>query len=153
VADYTPVYIPGRVITLTALTAVTGGDLLVVAGNGQAAKASAVSQVIIGVAADDTPANGRVTVYGRGTVHESIADGSITAGKLLISTATANRQVAVKSETPLATQDVTASPTNITINAAINAVVAAVNAENDRDVIGVALTGNPDGLKVRWMEF
>src|SRR6476469_2831442 len=85
-SDYTPVYVPGRVITLTASGAVSGGDLLTVSGSGTVQKLAfgAVNQVIVGGAANDTPINGRVTVYGRGTVHESVANGTVTAGDKLV---------------------------------------------------------------------
>lgn len=135
-ADYTPPYVPGKILTLTASGAVLGGDLLVVSGSGTVAKLAFASatQQIVGVAASDTPANGRVTVYARGIVHESVAQGTVTAGDLLttpITGGTAGAQVksAVAVTTPTAA-DVTDS----------------------RNIFGLALTTASNPAKVRWME-
>jgi len=80
--DYTPPYIIGEVATSTASAAITGGALLVVSGNGTVAPftpGATPAQNIIGVAAADATSGSRVTFYGRGPQHESIADGSITS--------------------------------------------------------------------------
>src|SRR5215467_10827841 len=93
-ADYTPVFAPSKTVTLTASTALVGGDILEVSGSGTVQKcATAGSQKYIGVAGNDTVINGRVTVYSRGYIHESVADGAITAGDQLQTSATAGRQV------------------------------------------------------------
>jgi hypothetical protein len=133
-ADYTPVYAPSKVVTMTASAAVAGGDLLEVSGSGTVRKvATAISFNYIGVAGEDTPVNGRVTVYARGYVHESVADGAITAGDQLNTSATAGRQV------------VTA--------AATGASPAKADVDRVRGIIGVALTSVADNARVRWMEF
>lgn len=150
-SDYTPVYVPGRVITLTASAAITGGQPLVVSGSGTVAPASTLaSTAIVGVAADDTPLNGRVTVYARGTVHESVADGTVTAGDQVTSTNTANRQVKTLALVTTSV-DVGAAFSQSAINNAINAV--ATSLDSARGVLGVALTTGADNTKVRWMEF
>lgn len=136
-ADYTPPYVPGHIITLTASAAVSAGDLLSVSGSGTVAKAAfaATAPVIVGVAGEDTAINGRVTVYGRGIVHESVAQGTVTAGDLLTSpltggTAGAQVQTLAAVTTP--------TPADVT---------------NSRAVVGVALTTASNPNKVRWMEF
>jgi hypothetical protein len=147
VADYTPVYVPGKTLTLTASAAISGGDLLSVSGSGQVAKTAVPGSgiapaVVIGVAASDTPINGRVTVYARGIVHESIAQGTVTAGQLVSAPqngATAGAQVQA-----IAGQDVGASPSQTSINLALSDALA---------VIGIALTTASNPAKVRWMEF
>lgn len=149
-SDYTPVYVPGKVITMTASAAVSGGDILAVSGSGTVAKVgSLASTAVVGVAASDTPVNGRVTVYARGIVHESLADGTVTAGDQVTSTNTANRQVKTLG---LVTQtvDVGAAFSQSAINNAINAVAASL--DSDRGVLGIALTTAADNAKVRWME-
>ncbi len=139
-ADYTPVFLPGEAISLTASGTIAGGDPVEVSGNGTVAKAAgANSAKVVGMAGNDAAANARVTVYSRGTVHEGLADGGITAGDQVVASATANRQVAT-----LAAADVGATPTQATINAGINQA---------RAVIGVALTTATTGNKVRWMSF
>lgn len=158
-SDYTPVYVPGKVITLTASAAVSGGDLLVVSGSGTVAKLAfgAAPQQIVGVAADDTAINGRVTVYARGIVHESVANGTVTAGQLIttpITGDTAGAQVKTYTPSALANQDVSGAPTQSTINTAINAVVAALNSGlgAESGIFGIALTTATNPNKVRWME-
>lgn len=142
-SDYTPVYVPGRVITLTASAAVNGGDLLVISGSGTVAKASAVGQTVVGVAEQDTPINGRVTVFARGIVHESVAIGTVTAGDSVGSSATSNAVATV----PVSAVDLgaayTQGPANTALNAGLNAL---------RSVCGVALTTAANPAKVRWME-
>ena len=145
-ADYTPVYIQGQVITLTASAACKGGDLLVVTGSGTVGPftpGAVPAANFVGVANEDTPLNGRVAFYCIGPVHESIADGTVTAGDQVCTAASANRQVrsfgleAVDVGTP-----VTQAPANLAINAGLTAM---------RGIIGIALTTATDGNKVRWM--
>lgn len=136
--DYTPVYVPSKVVTMTASGAISGGDILEVAGSGLVRKcATAASMNYIGVAGEDTPAGGRVTMYARGFIHESIAQGTITAGDQLVSSdglvGNAGKQVKTL---PL----VAGAPGLADVNQA-------------RAVMGVALTTAADGGKVRWEEF
>lgn len=130
--------------TLVASTAVTGGDLLVVSGSGTVATAAATAALnYVGVAAHNAPAGGSVTVWTRGMVHESIADGPVTAGDQLTTTATAGRQV--KSLPPSA-GDLGAAFNQAADNAVLNTAV-----NNARALIGIALTTVVDGAKVRWV--
>ena len=135
-ADYTPPYVPGKVVTLTASVAVKGGDLLVVSGSGTVAALAfaTATQQIVGVAANDTPVNGRVTVYARGIVHESVPVGTVTAGALLTTpitgdTAGAQVKTAIAVTTPI--------PADVT---------------DSRNIFGIALTTASNPAKVRWME-
>lgn len=137
-ADYTPVYVPGKVWTATVSGggAVSGGDLLTVAGSGTVQKLAfgAATQPVVGVAAEDTPANGRVTVYGRGIIHESVAQGTVTAGNLLTTPITGDTAGAqVKSIAAVTTP----TPSDVT---------------DTRNIIGIALTTASNPNKVRWME-
>lgn len=142
--DYTPVFLPGQQITLQASGTITGGDVVVVSGSGTVAKASALADVkCIGVAGHDAASGLKVTVICRGVVHESLADGTVTAGDQITTTNTANRQVKSLAATNV---DVTASPTQSTINTAVNTSV-----NNARAVIGTALTTAADNVLVRWM--
>ena len=145
-ADYTPVYVPGRVITLTASAAVSGGDLLAITNSGTVAKAAVPGAgvapgPIVGVAESDTPQNGRVTVFARGIVHESVAQGTVTAGQYV--TAPQNGATAGAQVQSLAGQDVGATPSQTSINLALADALS---------VIGIALTTATNPNKVRWME-
>jgi hypothetical protein len=95
--------------------------------------AAAPAVNVIGVAGNDAAANARVTVYGRGTVHESVAMGTVTAGDQVttpITGDTAGSQVktlaAVSTPTP---GDVTGT----------------------RAILGIALTTASNPNRVRWM--
>jgi len=132
--DYTPPFPRGREITLTVSVACSGGDLLAVSGSGTVAPwvpAATPSTKIIGVAANDTPVNGRVTVWGFGPVHESLADGTVTAGDQIVAASTAGRQVK--------TAPAVTTPT-------------AGDVTNTRSILGIALTTAADNVKVRWMQ-
>jgi hypothetical protein len=134
--DYTPVYVPGKVWTATASAAITGGQLLTVTGNGTVGPVAvgATAQIMVGVAAEDTPSGGRVTVWGRGIIHESVADTSITAGQLLTTPITG-----------------AAGSAQVSALAAVTTPTAA-DVTNTRGIIGVALTTAANPAKVRWME-
>lgn len=125
-ADYLPVNLPGQGITRVASAAITGGQLVQVAGaTGSVAPAAANAVNWLGVAAFDAVTGDNVTVFCDG-VHEVIASGAITGGDLLVPAA--NGQVAsiaaVSTPTPA---DVTAT----------------------RAVVGVALNSAINGAKVR----
>jgi hypothetical protein len=145
VADYTPVALPGQTYTFTAGGALTGGDLVeVTAANTVSKITTNLSRAFIGVAGQDTSTGGKVTVTLARVIHESVADGSIAAGAQLVTTSTANRQVKAQA---LVNPDVTGTPTETTIEAAINGVEAAVRA-----IIGIAITAATDGNVVRWAQ-
>jgi sulfate adenylyltransferase subunit 1 (EFTu-like GTPase family) len=137
--DYAAIFLPGQRITLQASGTITGGDLLAVSGSGTVAKAAALaSTAYVGVAGHDATAGQKVTVVCAGVVHESIADGAVTAGDQLTTTNTANRQV--KSLAPAAVAG--APPLAADVNLAINQA---------RAVIGIALTSAADNALTRWL--
>jgi hypothetical protein len=127
-ADYLPVYTPAEVATFTTSASVTGGQLLHVSGNGTVSPAPAGSAAWIGVASGDAASGARVSVFCRGTVHESTAAGAITAGAQLATGA---------------------AGTVATLAAAGGAAAGDIN--NARAVVGVALTTAADTALVRWM--
>jgi hypothetical protein len=130
--DYAPVTDKRLNYTMLTSGAVTGGNLLVVTGSGTVAKASTAASIsYVGVAAHDAPSGGRVTVWTRGCVHESIADGAIAAGAEVTTSGTANRDVAAL--------------------AAAGAAYVQAEANASRAVIGIALTTGVDNAKFRWM--
>lgn len=85
-SDYVPIYAPGHEITQTTSAAVTGGQVLANSGDNTVAPAiTASAKKYLGVAAHDAASGAKVTVLsGVGMVHESTAQGAITAGDLVI---------------------------------------------------------------------
>lgn len=129
-ADYLPLYhISSCTFTSTASGTITGGQLLVVSGDGTVATAGASAANVIGVAGCDAVANGLVTVYGFGPVHSTVNSGGVTAGQELISAASG--QVA-------------------TLAAAAAGEAADVN--NARKRLGVALTTASTGVACQWIQ-
>jgi hypothetical protein len=83
-SDYTPVFKPGTTVTLTTSAAVTGGQVLMNSGVNTVAPAAAATIKYVGVAAHDAGSGKPVTVHaGVGTIHETVAQGAVTAGELL----------------------------------------------------------------------
>lgn len=83
-ADYVPLYLPGKVFTTTASAAITGGQAVKVSGSGTVATNAAASTYIIGTAAQDAAASGdKIQVFGRGTIHRLLAVGTVTAADLV----------------------------------------------------------------------
>ncbi len=76
---YEPKFLYSNTITGTASATITGGQVLVVSGNGTVGPAGADSNAVIGVAAHDAVSGGLVTYFPRGKVHVSTAAGGITA--------------------------------------------------------------------------
>jgi hypothetical protein len=146
VADYAPVQEAGRPpVSGTASGTITAGDILGVSGDGTVAKLAALaSAAFIGVAATAAITAGRVSYYPRGPVHRSLADGTVTAGDLVGSTNTANRQVKTIGA-PSLTFAGTYSATD-----AKTVVEAVENAT--RGVAGIALTTAADNNYVTWMQ-
>lgn len=121
-ADYKPLFLPGKAYTSQASAAITGGALVYVSGSGTVANTSGASTLPIGVAARDAAASGdKVGVYARGTIHRLTASGTVTAG-------------------------------NTVEAAAAGAVAAHTGGTNDQRVFGVALTTATDGNSVTIME-
>lgn len=79
-ADYSPLFMPGDVITSTASATIVGGQVLIVSGNGTVGPATAASAAVVGVAATGAASGALVPFYGRGQVHVTTASGGITAG-------------------------------------------------------------------------
>lgn len=83
-SDYSPLYLPGKAVTVTVSAAVTGGAAIKVSGSGTVATNAAASTFIIGVAGQDAAASGdKIVAYLRGTVHRLLATGTVTAGQLV----------------------------------------------------------------------
>lgn len=82
-ADYLPLYLPGKSFTSQASAAITGGQALRVSGSGTVAPATQASHIIIGVAAFDAASGDKVTVFGRGTIHRLTAAGTVTAAEVV----------------------------------------------------------------------
>jgi len=156
VADYTPVALPGHTYTFNATTVMSGGDLVECTGNSSVGKISAASdRAFVGVANHDAVIGSKVTVTLAAPVHESIADGTVTAGDQLTTTATANRQVKTYAATSAgATLTLPGTYDNtvqtLVATAINNAVNSSVNAS--RAVIGVAITSAADNALVRWVQ-
>jgi hypothetical protein len=81
-AEYTCVFpTAASPITFQASTAVTGGRLVEITGNGTVGPAGAASTKVIGVAATDAAAGAKVQVWPLpGVVHEVTASGAVAAG-------------------------------------------------------------------------
>jgi Uncharacterized conserved protein (DUF2190) len=118
---YNPVYLPGDQISLTAAVAVAARDFLAVSGSSLVAPVTAAGQWWVGVAGFAAQPGDRVAVFGRGPVHEHLADGPVTAGELLIPSGMSGR------------------------------VTAAAADADRAAVCGIALTGAADAVPVRWM--
>ena len=86
-ADYLPLYLPGKAVPMTASAAITGGRLVYVSGDGTVANTTAATTLPVGTAAQDAASGDRVTVFGRGAVHRLVAAGAITAGGLVAAAA------------------------------------------------------------------
>lgn len=99
-AEYIPVFKPGKAPTLKASAAITGGQVVAISGPGTVAPAGASSAAWIGVAAFDAAVNDNVTVY-NGGIQLVTASGAVTAGDAVATAATG--QVAT-SATPTVAQ-------------------------------------------------
>lgn len=76
---YEPKFLYSDAVTGTASATITGGQLLIVTGNGTVGPAGASGPAVVGVAAFDAASTERVTYFPRGKVHISTASGAITA--------------------------------------------------------------------------
>lgn len=121
-AEYLPLYLPGKAYTATASAAITGGKAVYVSGDGTVATATSAANIIVGIAAFDVAASGdKVTVFARGTVHKLTASGTVTAGDVVEA-------------------------------AAAGAVATHTQGTNDVRVFGIALTTATTGNPVEIME-
>jgi hypothetical protein len=80
-ADYAPKFLYGETVTGTASAAITGGQVLVVSGNGTVGPAPDAADVtVIGVAAQDAAIGALVSYFPRGKVHITTTAGAVVAG-------------------------------------------------------------------------
>jgi len=77
---YEPKFLYTDVVTGSASATITGGQTLIVSGNGTVGPAGASAANFVGVAAFDAVNGDRVSFFPRGKVHISTASGAITAG-------------------------------------------------------------------------
>jgi predicted RecA/RadA family phage recombinase len=78
-SEFSPLFKPGAEFTRLTSAAVTGGEVLVVSGEGTVAPSSAASAAVLGVAAFDAASGEYVTVITAGVVNVD-ASGAISAG-------------------------------------------------------------------------
>ncbi|WP_439592386.1 DUF2190 family protein [Microbacterium sp.] len=81
-AEYVPLYAPGKAITLVASAAITGGQLVGLSGVGTVAPTSAAAHSWIGVAGHDAATGEAVTVHKSG-VQRLTTSAGVTAGQTL----------------------------------------------------------------------
>jgi hypothetical protein len=124
-ADYLPLYKPGHSVPSTASAAIAGGQLVGVSGSGTVAPTGTAQASWVGVAAFDAASGDRVLVHAGG-VQRIVAAGAVTAGDLLIASATAGRVSTLAAVTTPTAADVT----------------------NTRAIVGTALTSAADGALV-----
>jgi hypothetical protein len=149
-ADYTPIAMPGTAYTWTASGTIAGGDLVGMTGPLTVARiSSAAALTYIGVAGTDSATGTKVTVHMARAVHESVAEGAINPGDQVVSSSVANRQVKALPASAV-NVDVTATPTETTIEAFNAAINTAVN--NSRAVLGTAVSTAADNQTVRWVQ-
>jgi mannitol-specific phosphotransferase system IIBC component len=86
-ADYVPVFKPGQDITLTAGSAITGGQLVTLSAANTVIPAAGTSAVWIGVARQDA-ASGASVVVSLGGVQEVIVAAAVVAGDVVMPAAT-----------------------------------------------------------------
>ena len=92
--DYTPVLVPGNLLTVRTAGRITAGDPLEVAGPGPTVqRAGAGSLAYLGIAAESCATDEETAVMIGGAIQEAIADGDITAGDLVAASAEPGRVV------------------------------------------------------------
>jgi predicted RecA/RadA family phage recombinase len=82
-ADYVPLYLPGKAVNSTASATIAGGQAVYVSGSGTVAPANAAANIPVGIAAQDAASGAYVGYFARGTVHRLTASGTVTAGDLV----------------------------------------------------------------------
>lgn len=120
--EYVPLFKPGQSQTRQASAAITGGQLVGVSGSGTVAPTGANQVSWVGVAAFDAANGDQVTVHSGG-VQRILAAGAVTAGDLVVASATAGRVSTLAAVT-------TPTPADVT---------------NTRAIVGTALTSAADG--------
>ena len=125
--EYVPVFKPGEDITATASAAIVGGQLVGVSGPGSVAPTAAASSPSwVGVATTDAASGAKVGVTSGG-VQELTCTTAVTAGDLVVSSATAGQVASLAAVTTPTAADVTGT----------------------RAIVGVALTSASAGAKAR----
>lgn len=81
-ADYTPKYLYADQVSATFSATTTGGQPIIVTGNGTVGPCANGSSgtVVVGVAAHDVATNARGSYFPRGKVHVTTCEGAVTAG-------------------------------------------------------------------------
>lgn len=83
-ADYVPLFLPGKAVTgYTASAAIVGGRAVYVSGDGTVANAATAANIPVGIASQDFASGDKVGFFGRGTVHRLVASGTVTAGDIV----------------------------------------------------------------------
>jgi hypothetical protein len=93
--DYTPVLVPGDLLTVRTAGRFHAGDPLEVAGPGEVQRAGAGSAAYVGIAVEDCPTGVQTVVMIGGAVQVSVADGPVGAGDLLAASDIPGRVIAV----------------------------------------------------------
>ena len=79
--DFTPIHKPGQAVTMTVTATVTGGQLVDVVGDYQAAPAAAGSAKVVGQASRDAVAGELIAIHMPSkTITEATASGALVAG-------------------------------------------------------------------------
>jgi hypothetical protein len=86
-ADYVPVFKPGQDITLTAGSAITGGQMVTISAASTVIPAAGASAVWVGVARQDA-ASGASVVVATGGVQEVIVNAAVAVGDVVMTAAT-----------------------------------------------------------------
>jgi uncharacterized protein DUF2190 len=95
--DYTAAFIPGEEIRLAAFDRIRGGDPVDVFGNLTCRRAQPGSGRYAGVASHDAASGEQVAVVTGRIIHDGAAQGPVTAGALVVTSAVEGRQVAAAS--------------------------------------------------------
>lgn len=82
-ADYLPLYSPGKAFTYTASATILAGQLLEVTGTGTVGPAGAASLKCVGVAAFDAASGAPVTIFSGGIQRIPAVAAGVTAGDVL----------------------------------------------------------------------
>lgn len=123
-AEYLPLYMPGKAITRTAGAAITGGQLVGVVGTGAVAPTTASQASWVGVAGFDAANGDTVTVFAGG-VQRLTASGAVTAGDSVVAAAAGQVSSIAAVTTP-----------------------TAADVSNTRAIVGTALTTAASGALV-----
>lgn len=113
--DYLPKFDAAKPISLNASADVVGGRLLLVSGAGNVAHTTDDAANLAGVAAYDTTAGNRLTVFPRHGVHRLVASGAIAAGARVAAAADGKVQTIGSKTNPIGTALTAAAANNDTV--------------------------------------